>query len=229
MLSMKKLFLPVFMFGFILVSLAQETELRKLSTFRGIKAAEGIDVYLKKGIKEEVRIEATGIKLSNVITEVSGEYLKIHLAEGNYRNRVVKVYVSYVSIDFLAASSGANIYHEGILKSTTLDLRASSGGAVELKIDVGKAEAHASSAGEVVLDGIAKSISLDASSGGEIDAYNLASSTASAEASSGGDVKLSVSQSLFARASSGGSIRYRGNPEQSNTNSSSGGSVKKSN
>jgi hypothetical protein len=49
------------------------------------------------------------------------------------------------------------------------------------------------------------------------------------EASSAGSVKVSASEELDAHASSGGSIRYRGNPDKSVTNSSSGGSVRKSN
>lgn len=211
------------------VSVAQQSEVRTVSSFGGVKAAEGIDVYLKKGSKEELKVEATGIKLSNVITEVSGDYLKIHLAEGVYRDRTVKVYVTYVSVNSLNASSGANLYHEGILKSEKLELRASSGGNIELKMESNSVKAGASSAGEIVLEGKTKTVDLDASSGGEVDAYNLTSTNAIAEASSGGDVKLSVAQSLEAKASSGGSIRYRGNPERSNTHASSGGSVRKSN
>jgi hypothetical protein len=42
-------------------------------------------------------------------------------------------------------------------------------------------------------------------------------------------VKVSVVSELIAHASSGGSIRFRGNPNKSITDSSSGGSVKKSN
>jgi hypothetical protein len=49
------------------------------------------------------------------------------------------------------------------------------------------------------------------------------------ETSSAGSVKVNVADALVANASSGGSIRYRGNPSKSITNSSSGGSVKKSN
>lgn len=208
---------------------AQQSEVRSVSTFSGVKAAEGIDVYLKSGTKEELRVEASGTKLSNVVTEVSGGYLKIHMAEGVYRDRTVKVYVTYVNVNTLAASSGASMYHEGVLKTSVLELRASSGGNIELKVESTSVKAGASSAGEVVLEGKAKSVDLDASSGGEVDAYNLIADKGQAEASSGGEVKLSVEQDLEARASSGGSIRYRGNPERSNTNASSGGSVKKSN
>jgi len=86
-----------------------------------------------------------------------------------------------------------------------------------------------SSAGEVVLEGKSTKLEVEVSSGGELDAYKLESESVSASASSGGDAKFSVSKDLEAHASSGADIRYRGNPSRTNTHSSSGGSVKKSN
>lgn len=226
---MKRIFLTISIGLFALIALAQESETRKLSSFSGVKVSEGIDAYLKKGSKEEVRVEASGTELSNVITEVSGDYLKIHMEEGVYRNRTVKVYVTYVDINSIGASSGANVFHEGILKTDDLTLKASSAGTIELKTEAKTIDAGASSAGEIVVEGSAGSVELDVSSAGEIDAYNLTCDKAEAGASSGGSVKLMVMKDLEARASSGGSIRYRGNPERSNTNASSGGSVRKSN
>jgi Putative auto-transporter adhesin, head GIN domain len=226
---MKSIFLTIGIGLFTLVGHAQEAETRKLSSFSGIKVSEGIDAYLKKGSKEEVRVEASGTALSNVITEVSGDYLKIHMEEGVYRNRTVKVYVTYVSINSIGASSGANVFHEGLLKTDDLTLKASSAGTIELKTEAKTIEAGASSAGEIVVEGNAGSVELDASSAGEIDAYNLTCDKAEAYTSSGASVKVTVVKDLNARASSGGSIRYRGSPERSNTNSSSGGSVRKSN
>jgi hypothetical protein len=74
-----------------------------------------------------------------------------------------------------------------------------------------------------------KNATFDTGSAGEIDAYDLECETVNAEASSGGSVKVNVTKSLTAHATSGGSIKYRGNPDKSITDSSSGGSVKKSN
>jgi formylmethanofuran dehydrogenase subunit C len=209
---------------------AQETQTRTLGTFSGISVAEGIDVYLKKGDKESAKVEVTGTALSNVITEVSGSYLKIHMAHGRYTGKItVKVYLTYVKINKLSASSGGNIFSDETLKSSTLDLQASSAGTIEVTADAESISANASSAGEIEIQGKTTSVSADAASGGQVNAYELMSKKANAEASSGGSVKVSVSDEVEANASSGGSVRYRGDPAKSMTNSSSGGSVKKSN
>jgi hypothetical protein len=217
----------MFLAGTILF--AQQSDTRSVGSFRGIKSAEGIDVYLKKGDKESVKVEASGIPIDKVITEVSGDYLKIHIAEGRYNNnRTVKVYVTYTELNKLSASSASNIYCEGTIKSNSLSLSASSAGTIEITVEAGNLRASASSAADIELKGKAKIVEIDASSAGEVDAYDLEAEEASIDVSSAGSAKITVTHRIDAQASSGGSIRYRGSPMKTNTNSSSGGSVKKS-
>lgn len=208
---------------------AQQTEERELEAFTGVKAAEGVDVFLTKGDKERVKVEVTGTDPSNVITEISGSYLKVHMKDGRYRSVDAKVYVTYVNLDKLSASSAGSIFSEGTIKTRSMDISASSAGSVEISIEANTIEVSSSSAGDVELKGKATRINIEASSAGEIDAYDLEAEEVDARASSAGSVKIHAKESLHAHASSGGSIRYRGNPDRSNTNSSSGGSVKKSN
>lgn len=211
-----------------LATQAQQSENRDLGSFSGIRAGEAIDVYLKKGNKESAKVEVSGVKLSDVLTEIKGDNLVIHMRDGNYRNRNVKVYVTYVSLNKISCSSAANVYSEDVIKSSELKLSVSSAGNVEIKIEAGKTYASASSAGELILEGKTDFLEAEASSAGEVDAYNLEANRVDAQASSAGDVKVNAKVEIDANASSGGSVRYRGNPTKTNTNSSSGGSVKKS-
>ncbi|MEZ4974346.1 MAG: head GIN domain-containing protein [Cyclobacteriaceae bacterium] len=219
--------------GIVLLShlsvFAQQSEVRSVGSFNGVKAAEAVDVYLKKGDKESVRVEVSGTSLSNVITEVSGSYLRIHMATGNFRKTNVKAYVTYVSLEKIYASSASNVFSEGVIKTSSMDVNVSSAATVELELDAGEVTADVSSAGDIVLEGKAGSLEAEASSAGDIDAYNLESGDVRARASSAGSIKVNATKSLDARASSGGDVRYRGNPMKTNTDSSSGGSVKKSN
>lgn len=228
---MKRNLLVLTLFLVPFLGMAQSSETRSVEPFSGVKSGEAIDVYLKKGDKESVRVETSEGYLKNVITEVSGSYLKIHLRENNFfhNNPNVKVYVTYVNLDRISASSASDVFSDGVIKTESLDIQASSAADVELKIEAVKVTVRASSAADVILEGTAKTIDADASSSGEIDAYGLQVESADASASSAGGIKLSVSQSLEAGASSGGGVRYRGNPQRTNTHSSSGGSVKKSN
>jgi hypothetical protein len=226
---MKSLLISFLVLVITSLSFAQEAQNRNVGGFTGVKVAEGIDVYLKKGDKESVRVEVYGTRVDNVITEVSGSYLKIHMREDNRGNVNVKVYVTYVKIDKLSASSAGSIYAEGTIDANSLEISSSSAANIEIAINAGDVEISSSSAGEVEVKGKARSLLVEASSAGEIDAYDLQAQKVNANASSAGSVKINATVELDAHASSGGSIRYRGNPDRSNTNSSSGGSVKKSN
>lgn len=226
---MKKLAGLFILIGLCTIARAQESEVREVGSFKGIRSGEAIDVYLKKGDKESVKVVVDGTQLSNVLTEVSGSYLKIHMREGNYRNRNVKVYVTYVTLEKISASSASNVFSEGVIKSAKLDINAASAGSVEITLDAGDVYVDVASAGNVTLEGKAKVLTAEASSAGSIDAYSLEAESVNVNASSAGSAKVMATKELEAGASSGGSVRYRGNPTKTNTDSSSGGSVKKSN
>jgi hypothetical protein len=184
---------------------------------------------VKKGEKESVRVEVSEGRIEEVMTEVGGSTLKIHMRSGSSKVRNPKVYVTYVRVEKLVASSGSNIFSEGTVNATELLIQASSGASIELDVQAKSIVADANSAGEVDLKGKATSLEATAESGANVNAYDLAANAVVVEANSAGEIKVSVSESLVANASSAGSIRYRGNPGKSVTNSSSGGSVKKTN
>jgi hypothetical protein len=210
---------------------AQQSETRALNSFRGIKVSQAIDAYLKKGDKESVRVEVTGASTSDVITEVEGSSLRIKMRDSrNFWSKVhVKVYATYVNLEKISASSASSVFSDGVIKTDHLDINASSAANVEVSLDANSVMVDASSAGEVVLEGKSPKLEVEASSAADVDAYKLECETVVASVSSGGEAKLSVSKDLEAHASSGGDIRYRGNPSRTNTHSSSGGSVKKTN
>jgi hypothetical protein len=193
--------------------LAQQTETRAVGSFRGVKVSSAIDAYLKKGDKESVRVEVTGSSPSEVVTEIEGSSLRIKMRDGHrfWRDVKVKVYVTYVNIDRISASSAASVFSEGVIKADRIDIGASSAANIEVSLEANTTIVDTSSAGE------------------DVDCYRLECETVVASVSSGGEAKISVSKDLEAHASSGGDIRYRGNPSRTNTHSSSGGSVKKSN
>lgn len=229
-LIMKKIVVSLFCTVAVGLAWGQQSEVRNVGSFEGVKAAEGIDVYLKKGDNESVRVEVSGdTDLSNIVTEVSGTYLKIHVANGRFRRNIyAKVFVTYKTLSKISASSAANVYNEGVLNTRNLDLGCASAASIELNINVDRLTVSVSSAGDIELEGKARSAEFDVASAGELDAYDLETEVLRVQANSAGSAKVSVIKELDARAGSGGNIRYRGNPSKSHTDSNSGGSVKKS-
>ena len=207
--------------------LAQDKEVRKVSGFTYVKVGQAINAYLKQGTEEEVTVEVDGIELSKVNTEVESGKLKIYLSNGNFRNSHVKVYVTFKSLEGISASSAADVYSESVIKSDYLEISASSAGSIDINVDANKLDISVSSSGDVEITGTAKHLDATASSAGEIDGFDLKCESADVNTSSAGSIKVNVTESIRARASSGGSVKYKGNPSNSNTDSSSGGSVRK--
>lgn len=227
---------------------AQNSETRKLSSFDEVSVSQGIEVYLSEGSEEKARIEIDGnIDLDEVLTDVNGGTLKIHLDGNNYRNVDVQVYVTYKRLEGLRASSAGSIEVkddvecdcsfdidvssagevEVTVKADEVELEASSAGDIDARVFANDLEASVSSAGDIEISGKVREIEVTASSSGDFSGYDLVSEEADLRASSGGSIKVTVTKDIKARASSGGSINYKGNPEYSDKESSSGGSVRR--
>lgn len=227
---------------------SQSGATRSLDSFTKVSTQEGIEAILTKGTKESARIEADGIDIEDVITDVSGGTLSLELDGDNHRNVDVTIYVTYVELSGLRASSAGSIDVrdkviakgdfdircssagdiEATIEADEMDIDVSSAGDVELVVIVNELDMEVSSAGDIEIEGTAKYVEASASSSGDIDGYDLTCDEADLRASSGASIKLTVKEKLDGRASSGGSIRYEGNPKYVDANSSSGGSVKRS-
>lgn len=226
---MKKILLVTLVSMMALSSYSQDKEERKLGNFDEVKVSNAINLYLKQGNETKAVVEADGIDLDQVITEVSGGRLRVFIRKNrNFRRSIhVKVYLTFKSLTSISASSASDVYSESVIKADDLEVTASSAASMELSIEVNSLDMSVSSAGDIELSGKAGRISGSASSAGDIDAFDLICKTADVTASSAGGIRINVTDDIRAKASSGGSVKYKGNPSGSNTDSSSGGSVRK--
>lgn len=244
---MKRLFLLLIIIASCDAAPVRDTANRKLSSFSKISVGEGIEVILQKDSVEGVTIETENIAVEDVLTEVDGGELRIHLEGDNHRNVDVKVYVTYKMLNGVSVSSAASISaKEKITAGEDFEIGASSAGDLALEVQAedvevnvsssGEAnltvtastlEANVSSAGEISISGFADYAEVQTSSSGEFNGLDFSADEAELQASSGADIKVTVNERMNARASSGGSIRYKGAPSVTDADSSSGGSVRK--
>lgn len=208
--------------------LAQDEEVRQLDSFDRISVGESIKVTLVKGSKNEAVIKVSGADTDDVLTDVNGDYLKVHMAKGSYFNTNVEVRVTYSGeLEEVKVSSSGKISSEGVINSEELFVKASSSGRMELAVNVDKLKVDVSSSGRVALNGKVNTQVIEASSSGRYDGFDVDSRGAKADVSSSGRVEISVSDELFAEASSSGKVVYKGQPEKVMVDTSSSGSIKK--
>ena len=157
---------------------------------------------------------------------------KLHVKTADNHNigkaKSKKVFVTYVSLDEVGASSGADVIVNGVLEAENLTLDASSGADLEVEVFAKKLYLDCSSGADIKVSGRASDLTADASSGSEIKAKDLMVVNCKAEVSSGADITVHVKESLEVDASSGGDVKYYGNPTAVKNNSGkSSGSVRK--
>jgi hypothetical protein len=213
----------------VLAGNSDETENRKVKDFNAIKVSTGIDLYLKMGDVETVKVVADEDIIDRVITEVKDGTLRIYMKKDNWFNwgdhKTKKAYVTVKELKSINASSGSDVKTEGTLKGESLKVQASSGSDVDIDVIYKNLWIDTSSGSDAKLSGKVKTLEAEASSGSDIKAQQLESKICKVRVSSGSDATVSVTDELYAKASSGGDIRYYGNPSIRDTDESSGGDV----
>ena len=246
---MKNLFIAIALLVTTLVVQAQNEEVRNLPSFDQISVGESIKLIIEKGNKNSARVEASGVDVEKVLTEVSGSSLKIHMDRGNFWRTDVSVYLTYKDDpSSVRVSSSASLKGKSLVKTDEMLVKVSSSGKVELNVQANEVEVDASSSGramlgidtdnlyvgvsssgKVELQGNADYQKFKVSSSGRLQAFDLQSEKVNGDISSSGSAEVSVSKELIADASSSGKIYYRGNPDKVITDSSSSGKIRRSN
>ncbi|MBD0833318.1 head GIN domain-containing protein [Aestuariibaculum sediminum] len=195
--------------------------------FTGIKASEGLDVYVTQSDKVNVVVEADENLQDLIITEVDNGILKIHTKKNIGRSKAKKVTVSFKDITSIKSTSGSSVKGTNTVVENDLILESSSGSDIKIDVNTHNLTCKTSSGSDIKVSGNTKSLSVESSSGSDFKGANLIAESSQVKASSGADITVNTLKDLTAKASSGADIKYLGDPEIINKDSSSSGSVKK--
>ena len=195
--------------------------------FNAVRGSSGLDVVITKGDENKILVEADENLHEVIETEVVNGTLKIGV-KGNIGNSEKKtVYVTYVSINTVEASSGADVVVNSLMEVENLTLDSSSGASITAEVFSKSLYAEASSGADLKITGRSASLKAKASSGADIDARELLALNCNADVSSGADIKVNVKNTLEVEATSGGDIHYYGSPAITTENQRHLGSVHK--
>lgn len=195
--------------------------------FTGVRGSAGMNVFLTQGSENEIVVEADENLLPYIETTVEDGKLHITTSENIGRAKAKKVYVTFIALNNIEASSGAEVTGNSVIKSENLSLRSSSGGELKVEVFSKDLSVQSSSGGEIDIAGKASNFVAKASSGGEVDAKKLLTLSCKAKVSSGGEIVVNVRDTLDSQVSSGGEIKYYGNPASVKSNKSTSGSLRK--
>lgn len=210
-------------------------EVRPVTSFHAIRISDGIELLLKQGNEEALAVSAGEIKNRDAIkTEVVNGELRIYVEQNakswwkqlRSKERMMKAYVSFKSIDKIDASAGSRTTIDGNLNTAILSMDVSSGATVKGNFKSKQLTIDQSSGGKTYIAGDVENLDVSASSGAHFYGYDLVAYKCKADASSGGKMELNVSKEMVAYASSGGNINYKGEGAIMDISTSSGGKIR---
>ncbi|MFD1315872.1 head GIN domain-containing protein [Namhaeicola litoreus] len=175
--------------------------------FIKIDASAGLNVILKIEDRTSVKVETDENLQELITTHVKNGVLYLSVKSFIRSSSAKNVYVSMPGVNGLMAHSGAAIKTQDEIRSKELELKASSGGNLNLVIVAKEVNGDASSGGSVLLRGECDNFMVNASSGGNIQASRFEVEKCDAKASSGGNISVNVKDGLITDISSGGSVR----------------------
>ncbi len=203
---------------------------RNIKNFNAIMVSSGIELYITMGNRETLKIEADEEDIEDIKTEVKDGTLHIYMKRrSNWFNwsfnKTAKVFVTVKNLERIYASSGSDVKSENTLEGDQLEVKVSSGSDVKLDVYYKTLTVHSGSGSDARISGKVKTFIAEASSGSDITARELETTISKLKASSGSHINVTVTDEIYAKASSGGDIKYYGNPQIKDTDSSSGGDV----
>lgn len=200
-----------FLLSFCLLSTvaqSQEKATRNLSGFDEIAISGGFEkVVLQEGNSESVSIEATGISPDDIVTEVKGSTLNIHLKKGSYRSAKIKLSVNYKSLKAISNSGSSDIEAITAIRGDRLEVNSSGSGDFKGAFDVKHLELSISGSSDMQLSGKADKQEIAISGSGDVDASRLSGSEAEVAISGSGDVSLHVNGPVQTAVSGSGKVR----------------------
>ena len=201
-------------------------------SFTGVSVSGAIDLYISQANEEVVVVSAAEPEIRDrIVTEVKNGILEIYFKEKGMKwtkDRKLKAYVSFKTLDKLNASGASDIYANGVIKSNSLNLTLSGSSDFKGAVDVQELSINQSGSSDSHISGRADKLNVMVSGASDVKGYDLVTEYCNANASGASDIQLTVNKEIHAIASGSSDIMYKGNATVSKVSSSGSSSVRKS-
>jgi len=178
---------------------------REVANFTRIRVSTAIKATVIVGPDVSIQVTADDNLLGSVKTDVTAGRLDISLSPGAKPSTTVEVDVTVPSLEDLDVNSAASAIATGINSSSF--------------------EAEADSAGTLTARGNADSVDVTANSAGSADVGGIPAQTATANVGSGAQATVNAQISVGGSVDSGGILHIKGQPQNVNVTTNSGGAV----
>ncbi|WP_026967522.1 head GIN domain-containing protein [Algoriphagus terrigena] len=208
---------------------AQQTETRTPGSFTKVHSGGSWDVILVEGDKEEIKIEAKGVSLEEVRTEIEGDVLQLGLVKGNYNNVSLKFYVTYKTLEGVKCSGSGKMTVKSDVTADEFYIGLSGSGDIIMQgLRADDLEASISGSAKVTIDsGSVGDAEIKQSGSGDFEAENLSIEELNVSKSGSGGTYVGDLGMVSLHASGSGDVVYSGSPRMGEIKVSGSSSIRK--
>lgn len=208
---------------------AQQTETRTPGSFTQVHSGGSWDVILEEGNTEKIWIEAKGVDLSKVRTEIEGNVLKLGLVKGNYNNVSLKFHVTYRSLEGIKCSGSGKMMVKSDVRSDDFYVALSGSGDILMqRLVADELEAALSGSAKLsIKSGNVGEAEIKQSGSGDFDAASLAIDKLEVSKSGSGNISVGELREVSVQSSGSGDLVYSGSPRMGNIKVSGSSRIRK--
>jgi hypothetical protein len=203
-----------------------QSETRALRSFNSIKVGNSIDAVLVKGNESSIEIQASGIDLDKIQTNVNNQTLEVKLAKGNFKSNLVKVKITYVDIDEVQASTSAKVVVKDPLKGQNVHLFAATSSYLEVVVNAGNLIIEANTNAKIFVKGEVTALDLKIDTNADVDGRSLNVDHAEVKGSTAAKANFHVNESIKGSAATASKITYSGDPRIVDVRTNTAGEIK---
>lgn len=193
-----------------------------LDNFSGIELNLPIEVILKQGDTQEVRVEGK----QNIIDELERD-IRNGVWDIETRDCVrdignMKIFITIPEIRELAIAGSGEIFGENVFIVQDVELEISGSGDMDLAMEGDDYEVMIAGSGNIKLEGLGDELDIKITGSGDVSAFDLDVFRARVEITGSGNAEVFVQDELDVKISGSGDVRYKGEPSLDVTISGSG-------
>lgn len=195
----------------------------------GVDISIACELNIRQGDEESLVIEADGDIFHRLEVKVRDSILYIELDDGHkdFDKWDVEIYLTVRTLKLIDIGGAVKVETQGILKTPRLELNISGAADIDMRLDTERLLADFSGAVNAGLEGQAKYVVMDMSGASRVEADDLITEAFYLDFSGFGKADIYTEKVLKVDMSGMGVVRYGGNPDKVNANSSGLGVIKR--
>jgi hypothetical protein len=170
-----------------------ETQVRDVSGFNSIKSSGSVDIYLKQGNTEFVKIIADEKYIDQIYTEVHNKTLHIYVKGRIFNPSVFKAEITIKNLQKIELTGSGDLMSVGVINTSDFSFSVCGSGDLELSLDAKNVSGKMVGSGDVDISGVNGEFYLKSSGSGDFEADNFRISECFLNVYGSGDIEISGS------------------------------------